>query len=197
MSSEPEKGESAKQESPQTPVVASPVPTQDSLPGTPSAPGGGRARTLVRLSHEQLSFSGPLPHPSFLKQYEEVVPGAADRILRQAESQTNHRIDLENKVIDSDIRRADRGLWAGLAVAVISIVGGCALVFAGHDWAGATIATATVVSLVGVFVYGSQSRRQERQERAKLLTGQTQPQTTPSVTGESESPRIDGTDPAD
>ena len=140
-------------------------------------PNKTRAGSLLRTRYEELSlfFSGPLPHPLILKQYEETVPGSADRIIRQAETQTHHRIQLEKDVIAADIRQAQCGLWAGLFVATISIVGGCTLVAAGHDWAGAVVATATVVSLVAVFVYGSQSRKQERLEKAKVMAEQEQP----------------------
>lgn len=37
-----------------------------------------------------------------LKQYDEVLPGAAERILKMAEEQSTHRKQLERKVIDGD-----------------------------------------------------------------------------------------------
>lgn len=36
-------------------------------------------------------FSGPLPPPSIMKGYEDIVPGSADRILSMAENQAKHR----------------------------------------------------------------------------------------------------------
>ena len=36
-------------------------------------------------------FSGPLPHPEDLAKYEQVLPGAADRIISMAEQQAAHR----------------------------------------------------------------------------------------------------------
>lgn len=62
------------------------------------------------------NFSGPLPHPEILKKYDEIVTGAAERIIKQAEVQTNHRIQLETKVIDSDIRNSRLGLIFGFIV---------------------------------------------------------------------------------
>lgn len=43
------------------------------------------------LIHAQMEFSGPLPPPQILGQYDEVLPGAAERILRMAEKQQDHR----------------------------------------------------------------------------------------------------------
>ena len=43
-----------------------------------------------------------------------------------------------------------------------------------HDWAGATISTVSLVSLVGVFIYGTVTRRNEREEKVRAMTGQKQ-----------------------
>ena len=56
--------------------------------------------------HQSTSFSGPLPHPDMLRKFDDVVPGAAERIIKMAEDQSNHRKDLERKVIESDIARS-------------------------------------------------------------------------------------------
>lgn len=87
-----------------------------------------------------------------------------------AERQTQHRIQLENKVIESDIRRSYAGLAVGGFLALLCTVGGCWLVYLGHDAAGGTIATAAVAGLAGVFVYGTASRRKEREEKARIMT---------------------------
>jgi len=36
-------------------------------------------------------WSGPLPPPATLKQFDEVIPGGAERILRMAEAEQAHR----------------------------------------------------------------------------------------------------------
>lgn len=37
------------------------------------------------------AFSGPLPPPQVLAQYESILPGSANRILSMAEKQSEHR----------------------------------------------------------------------------------------------------------
>ena len=44
-------------------------------------------------------YSGPIPPPEALARYEEIQPGAADRILKMAEKQQEHRMALETKAI--------------------------------------------------------------------------------------------------
>src|SRR3989338_3375865 len=56
------------------------------------------------VQHQE--FSGPLPPPEVLRQFDQVVPGAAERIIKMAEQQFAHRTELEKKVIDSDIRQS-------------------------------------------------------------------------------------------
>ena len=49
---------------------------------------------LVRVSEK---FAGPIPSPPVMKQYEETLPGSADRILKMAENQSEHRQWMEKK----------------------------------------------------------------------------------------------------
>jgi hypothetical protein len=58
-------------------------------------------------------------------------------------------------------------VWAGFLIGLFTVGCGTAAVLCGHDVAGATIATTGVASLVGVFVYGTVTRRQEREKKAK------------------------------
>ena len=66
--------------------------------------------------------------------------------------------------IERESKRADRGLIIGAIVAIILILCGTFLVYNWHDWAGTTLVVATIVGLVGVFVYNTQKRRGERIE---------------------------------
>jgi uncharacterized membrane protein len=50
----------------------------------------------------RLEYSGPLPHPEILDGYEKVLSGSADRILKMAEKQLDHRISNENKLVDAE-----------------------------------------------------------------------------------------------
>ena len=127
------------------------------------APLGDRAAIV----HAQMEFSGPLPHPQTLRQYDEVLPGAAERILRMAEKQQDHRIGIDQ----SGVRRANWGLGAGFSLSVLGLGLTALLVMHGHDIAGSVLGSGTFLSLVGTFVYGSKVRSQENIEKVRLLTG--------------------------
>jgi len=116
-------------------------------------------------------MSGPIPSPSVLQKYDELVPGLADRIVKMAENQSAHRIAIESKAINSDSFRATMGLVFGLIVALAAFAQGVWLISLGHVITGALVTGGTVGSLVGTFVYGSQQRRKERLDNQRLLQG--------------------------
>jgi uncharacterized membrane protein len=45
------------------------------------------------------SFSGPLPPSPMFREYEDALPGAADRILGMAERQAEHRQEWEKSAL--------------------------------------------------------------------------------------------------
>jgi uncharacterized membrane protein len=126
-------------------------------------------RRQIVEAHVESIYSGPLPPPDVLIRYNDAVPGAAERILTMAERQSSHRIDLEKAVVDADIKRANRGLAAGIVVALAFGAGAFVLILSGHDLVGAVIGGGDLVALVGTFVYGTESRRRERQKRAEMF----------------------------
>jgi uncharacterized membrane protein len=115
-------------------------------------------------------YSGALPPPNILREYDQIVPGAAERLLRQAESQTRHRQELESTVTTDTAKRSRIGVYAGVVVVVgLEIVAGLAVVF--HEpWLAAFLGVSGPATLAGVFVYGRQEQRQERVEKTKIMT---------------------------
>lgn len=107
------------------------------------------------------SWSAPLPPPDLLKQYNEVFPGCAERIVAMAESQSSHRQQVESKVIAGNVTSQTTGLWLGFILALIVILSGAWLVYTGHVAWGAAFAGFPLVSLVSVFVLGK--RQQTKQ----------------------------------
>ncbi len=121
---------------------------------------------------EASAWMGPLPEPDTLRQYNEIVPGAAERILKMAEDQQKHHHNQDNRQLDmystalrADSRRSNLGLLAGFVITLAGLGGGIFLVYAGHEWAGGAIAGLNLASVAGVFVYGTHSRRAERADK--------------------------------
>jgi uncharacterized membrane protein len=109
--------------------------------------------------------SGPLPSAEQLGQYEVVSSGAADRIIRMAESQSSHRIDMERSWMKSKTRDSLLGIVSGFVISLVAILSGAYVVVCGHDWPGTIIGGSGIVGLAAVFVYGTRSSRRERDEK--------------------------------
>src|SRR5262245_27976284 len=105
---------------------------------------------IVRQTATVEAFSGPMPSPRILGEYNEIVPGAAERILKLFEEQVHHRFALDR----SEIRRTWAGLIAGFVIAMSFGAAGVWLISLGRSWEGTAFLTADLVSLVYVFVIG-------------------------------------------
>lgn len=57
---------------------------------------------------EAAVFSGPLPPPSMYGEYEDTFKGSADRILKMAEKEQDHRIAWETRRLT---RASARRIW--------------------------------------------------------------------------------------
>lgn len=125
-------------------------------------------QTNLQVQKTEL-YAGPLPHPDTLKKFEEILPGAADRILKQAENQTQHRIEMESKVINADIRKSYVGLVFGFLIGILGIGGGIYLATLGFDIFGPVLSSGTLVSIIVAFIYGTKSRKEEREKRFEKL----------------------------
>jgi len=120
--------------------------------------------TIAAVVQAQVSqFISPLPDPSILARYDQIVPGAAERILKLTENQSAHRIKLEDQALTAQISESKRGQWIAAIISVLFLVGSVWVTLEGHDWVGGILGGGTVVTLVTVFI-GS-----KRQQRTDLM----------------------------
>jgi uncharacterized membrane protein len=117
-----------------------------------------RKNNPAGISHNFSGF-GLLPSPEILQKYDAVLPGLADRLVLQAEKQTTHRIALEKKLLIANIWKSYLGLVFGFLIGSLGIGGGLWLTFVGFNVIGIVFSSATLVSLVMSFIYGSQFRK--------------------------------------
>jgi uncharacterized membrane protein len=132
---------------------------------SPDSTGHEQQRVIAAGFVQTEMYSGPLPHPDMLKQYEEAVPGLAQVIVHQFSEQGTHRRWLEK----TNMIHATGRSWAGLACGLVVALAGLWAAVQLGGWAGAVLGAIDLVGLVGVFVYGSLGQRQERQARAETL----------------------------
>lgn len=135
-----------------------PVTPEDSqsIEGGPSLPSNADINEILV---EQWIGKSPLPPPDILSRYDEIVPGATDRLLRMVEDESSHRRKLENRQLDSEIAEAHRGQWMAFVITVFTIAIGAYTALQGAQIPGALIGTGGVIGLAAVFIYGRKRRQ--------------------------------------
>jgi uncharacterized membrane protein len=111
-------------------------------------------RQLVQIRRE--IHRGPLPSPAMLREYEDVVPGLAERIVRLTEKEQDHRHYSDKRNFDDSLDIAKRGQHYGLVVVLVGFFISAALVLLGHPIPGTIIGGIDLVALATVFVIGQQ-----------------------------------------
>lgn len=103
-------------------------------------------------------FSGPIPHPKHVRGYEEISPGAADRIIRMAEVRQAHHMDMDKKILAAEVADRKLGMWLGAAAFVFLVA--CALVTAlitDSEVIPGLFLGAAAIGGVGLFIRGRQN----------------------------------------
>lgn len=123
----------------------------------------------MQVVTQQVShYSGPLPPADELARYEEASPGFAMAILKMAQEEQQHAMQLERAEMQFrrdafkdnvrlEMKRGGyfgRGQIAATIMGVLGIVGGCVVAGRGEASAGVAIVTAVVTLLGVVMVWG-------------------------------------------
>lgn len=127
---------------------------------------------LIHLAAQM--HAGPLPPPRQLGEYDDVLPGLADRIVQMAEKQSGHRQSLERQAQTRQLDRLDRGMMFGFGVAIFGLVCGTAVAILKSPTAGAAIAGVDLAVLVGIFVYGQRTSFKREKKTLALEDSQSE-----------------------
>lgn len=123
-----------------------------------------------QVSSASVQFTGPLPPPSILKQYNDALTNGADELLSMAKREQEHRHRIQEKLVDAQIldqqqerEERKRGQYFGLYIGLFVITAGSVTAILGQPWAGGGIGSAGVLGLVSAFLSGriEQKKTQE------------------------------------
>lgn len=111
-------------------------------------------RELYRRVVTQAQFSGPLPLPALFKQYDEILPGAAERIMSMTEREQAHRHTWETNALDSEINYGRLGLKLGAIALFLDILGVVACAYFEQPVAAGALGLVGLTGIVSTFVKG-------------------------------------------
>lgn len=114
---------------------------------------------IVRI--EQSSYSGPLPPPQVLADYEKTLKGSADRILKMAEREQEARHRIDSEIIGNAAKQHKRGQYMGCTLVIVLASMAFTLGFLGHDWLSGMVFTGAIVSVAGIFVLNREPKKRK------------------------------------
>jgi uncharacterized membrane protein len=126
----------------------------DTLAQLPIVPRRGCAIADILL--------GPVPMDQVIIQYEEIVPGAVDRILGNASERLRTDTQAELKYFDNLCRQGYRGMVAGFVLTLLLAVSALFLVFFDMLWVGITLVGINIMLGVSASVYVSRAGLRRR-----------------------------------
>lgn len=111
-----------------------------------------------RVIHSSSIFSGPFPPPAILDGYGEVDASFPPRIFRMGEIEQEHRHGMDRNALRAESRNSLLGIVSGFVVALSGLATTAWIAYLGHPAAAAVLGTVDLVSLVGVFIYGTRAK---------------------------------------
>ena len=127
-----------------------------------------------RLLLQRAEFSGILPPPELLNQYDQICPGLADRIMKIAEGAAAHCHSMDKATLEANIgfhknqfMEARIGQFCALLIGITAILSGAYVSINGAQIAGGVIGGAGVIGLVSVFIYGRKYKADVEEEKVE------------------------------
>lgn len=110
-------------------------------------------RTTMFIS-SQKTHSGPLPDSQTLREYNEIIPNGADRIMTVFEQQAAHRMGMENYVIKEQLRQSNLGQIFALTIGIVALICATFCIYSGYEWGGSILGAGGITGLVVAFIKG-------------------------------------------
>ena len=104
---------------------------------------------------------GPIPPPETMQKYDQILPGAAERIIAMAEKEQTYRHGIITKDIDLETKTRLRGLNYAFILAILSLLITAFLLFTGKYISGSVIAGATLVLIITAFINGKAEQKKK------------------------------------
>lgn len=122
------------------------------------------AENILARQVQSVNYSGPIPHPILLKEFNEVIPDGANRIMVMAETQAEHRQKLESKMIEANNRDSLLGVIFGGSIGLLAVGGSIFLIAIDKSIAGLAVMFSALATLVAVYFKGNKKDKQELEE---------------------------------
>lgn len=102
----------------------------------------------------QVAITGPLPSSVELDNYERILPGLADRIVKQFEAEGKHRREMDQRYLSLQ----GTGLALGTVLFLLWILASFVMIMTGHNVEGTVSGIIAITALITNTVVGYRRR---------------------------------------
>jgi uncharacterized membrane protein len=103
--------------------------------------------------HSITTFTGPLPPPEILREYEQIWPGFTGKHFEYIERQAAHRQAIERDVIKAKIKHEATGQFMAFTLALTTFGVAAFALYLHQLTFGGTIMSVDAVAIIGMFIY--------------------------------------------
>jgi len=123
-------------------------------------------QACVVTQHESVQmFSGPLPHPDLLREYEKMIPDAPKKIFAMAEKQNEHRISIEKTFVEGNMKLEKIGVLFGVIIPVMGMICGTIIIITGHSVIGFISIVSTLLPSSGSYMYSLYKKQKKENQK--------------------------------
>lgn len=123
---------------------------------------------LQTVLHAQFEMiRSPLLPPRLLKEYDEVVPGLAVKLVEWTEAESDHRRNMEKLAFDATRSLQGKGQWFGLTVSILGLcLAALIVLLSPTKWSALVAIVVAIVSVGGPFAARFLAARFNRQSES-------------------------------
>lgn len=123
----------------------------DDVVYSPTSPTDAPSTVVMSAIQTEIT-SGPLPHPTLLRGYDEIIPNGAERIMKMAETEQANRLSRQEQSLKSNIKSRNRGQIMAFTLALLILGIFVLMVFTGNSTSAYVILGTGCLSIIGLFL---------------------------------------------
>lgn len=108
---------------------------------------------------------GPLPSPETLSEYSLLIPDGADRIMKMAEKQLEHRMYMEKKVVGGQMTQSNIGQVFAFLIGIAALSASTYCIVSGYELSGSALGLGGLTGLVTAFIKGRDNQQKSLVEK--------------------------------
>lgn len=99
-------------------------------------------------------FIGPVPPPSLLREYEDLMPGLGNRLVELTEREQAHRHKQDKEHLEGNMSLSSRGQWMAFVIVMTILIAAFVFGLRGETVLAGALVTINMTAICSVFIWG-------------------------------------------